>query len=300
VYFIGDGATASSVVWSQTVTGLTPGLVYKFQFYYAAGNPDAVRAVLQTTISDGTLTGANITANNSNAWTQALYTFTPTGTTATITLTNLTATGSTNGNDFFLDNIEFLEPCTVMSSINVLADCALPVELIDFNVKKNGADALLSWSTSMELNSSHFVIEKSTDGFLFSSIGRVEAAGNSNAVNVYNYTDFSIAEGITYYRLAQYDLNGDVHYSVVRALHHEGIDDIIIMPNPNNGVFTVMLTKSAESEIYVLNVLGQFVYNAGKSTSNFRSIDISDVAAGTYYLMINSANESLVKKIIKE
>ena len=277
-------------------------MVYKFQFYYAAADPDATRAVLQTAISGGTLTGSNVTANNPTAWTQALYTFTPSGTSATITITNLTASGSTNGNDFYLDDLEFLEPCSVISSIIVQADCTLPVELTDFNAARKGTGALLTWGTATELNSAYFIVEKSLNGTSFSSIGRVNAAGNSSSLRRYAFTDPSVTNGITYYRLAQYDVDGTVHYSQIRALYKDGIGEVEIIPNPNNGVFVITLSNigDVKSSIVVLNVLSQIVYESGESSSNYRTIDISNLPAGTYYVQVSTHEETVVKKVVKD
>jgi hypothetical protein len=301
-YFIGDGATTSTDVWSQTISGLTSGLVYKFQYYYAAADPDATHAVLHTAITGGTVSGSDVTASSATTWTQATYTFTASGTSATITISNLTSTGNTNGNDFYLDNMEFLEPCTVISAINVLADCSLPVELTDFNAVRKGTGALLTWGTANELNSDYFIVEKSIDGTSFSPIGKVKAAGNSTSLKRYDFTDPSITSGLTYYRLAQYDIDGTVHYSQIRVLHKDGVGEVEIVPNPNNGVFVVTLNTvgDVKSRIVVLNVLGQIVYEQGESTANYRNVDISNLPAGTYYLQVSSLEDTVVKKIIKE
>jgi len=307
-YFVADGGTAAGNILSYTLSGLTIGTVYKFQYYYAAGNPDANRAQITTSVTGGTLAaiaptaGATITTTNPAAWTQATYSITATAASLTITLRNPTNPGNTNGNDFFLDNVEFLEPCTVKSSINVIVNCSLPVELTDFNATRQGAGALLTWGTASELNSAYFNIEKSTDATSFSPIGKVDAAGNSNSVRRYSFTDPSIANGITYYRLAQYDLDGTVHYSPIRAVHKNGVGEVEVVPNPNNGTFVVTLNNSGEikSFVSVLNVLGQVVYEGGESTANFRNVDISNLAAGTYYVQISTAQDTVVKKVIKE
>jgi hypothetical protein len=308
VYFIGDGATTSSMVWSQTVTGLTVGSVYKFQYYYAAGDPDATRAVLRTTITGGTVavvaptTSTDITTNNATAWNQATYTFTASSTSATITLTDMTSTGSTNGNDFYLDNIEFLSPCLVTSTINVTVNCTLPVELVDFNAVKQGAGALLTWSTAKEENSAYFVIEKSSDGISFTEAGRKNAAGNSSSLLRYSFTDPFITSGVTYYRLAQYDIDGTVHYSEVKAVSKEGVNDVVVMPNPTQGTFVIMLdfTGEAKSYVNILNSLGQVVYEQAESTANFRNVDISHLPSGVYYLQVSTHDNTIVKKVVKE
>jgi hypothetical protein len=248
------------------------------------------------------MTGSNVTASSATGWTQATYTFTPSGTSATISITNLTATGSTNGNDFYLDDMEFLEPCSVISSIIVQADCALPVELTDFNAVRKGTGALLTWGTASEFNSAYFMVEKSLDGTTFSSIGRVTAAGNSSSLRNYTFTDPTVTNGITYYRLAQYDIDGTVHYSQIRALYKDGIGEVEIIPNPNNGVFVITLSNvgDVKSSIIVLNVLSQIVYESGASSSNYRNIDISNLPAGTYYVQVSTQEETVVKKVVKD
>ncbi|MBC7487388.1 MAG: T9SS type A sorting domain-containing protein, partial [Cytophagaceae bacterium] len=162
--------------------------------------------------------------------------------------------------------------------------------------------ALLTWGTAIELNSSYFIIEKSLDGISFSSIGRVEAAGNSSSLIRYNFTDPSITSGITYYRLAEYDIDGSLQYSPIRAVHKEGVGQVEVIPNPNNGTFvvTVNTTSDIKSRLVVLNILGQVVYEEGESTSNYRTVNISSLPAGTYYLQLSTAEETIGKKIIKE
>ena len=305
-YFIGDAATVASNVWSTTVA-VTAGKTYKFQYYYAAANPDnAARPQMQTSITGvaGTLTGTNnIIINNSSAWTQATYTFAATATgTATITLRNITASGSTNANDFFLDNMEFLDPCTVTSTINVTINCTLPVDLISFNATNHGNGALLTWTTTSETNSSHFIVQKSSDGISFNSIGKVNAAGNSSALNNYSFVDPSISAGITYYRLVQYDFDGQSHYSEIKSVTKNSINDVQVYPNPNNGIFTIVMNNTGEvkTRVTIINAIGQVVYERHETTANELTIDISPLAVGIYYLQIGSVQDSKVIKIIKE
>ena len=302
LYFIGDGATFSSMVWSQTINGLTIGTVYRFQFYYAAGDPDnAARAVLRPTINGGGSLG-DVTCNNSTGWTLATYNWTANSATAVLTITNMTTSGNTNANDFFMDNMQFLAPCLVSTSIKVIPDCSLPVELTDFNAVKQGNGALLNWGTSMEVNSSYFVVEKSSDGIHFSAIGEVKAAGNSSIALRYSFVDPAIASGITYYRLAQYDLDGTVHYSVIRTVTKDGTTGVQVTPNPNNGNFVITFDQAGEvkAQISVVNSLGQTVYTGETIDTNFKNIDITALASGIYYLQVNTGAETIVKKIVKE
>jgi hypothetical protein len=305
-FYIADGNINSTVVFNLAISGLTNGGTYQYSFYYASGSNDPNKAILSTTMSGGTITSGsgNVTTSNTGSWSLATYVFTATSTSVTMTMTNLLSTGSTNGNDFYLDNFQLIQQntCPLTQTINVTLNCTLPVELIGFDAVKQGEGALVTWETANEQNSSYFVVEKSTDGVNFEPIGKLTAAGNSITTHSYSFIDPSIASGITYYRLAQYDINGEVHYSVIKTVSKEGISTIQVVPNPNNGTFAIIFDNAGEveSQISVFNALGQIVYEDSESTTNYKNIDISQLASGIYYLHVNTQAQNVVKKIIKE
>ena len=182
------------------------------------------------------------------------------------------------------------------------ANCnPLPVALIDFNAVKQGAGALVAWFTTNEQNSAYFIVEKSTNGTSFEPIGKVTARGNSASFLGYSFTDPSIASGVTYYRLAQYDINGTVYYSIIKTVVKDGLTGVHVVPNPNNGIFIVTLDNASEvkSRVTVLNALGQVVYT-NESTDNLRNVDISALASGIYYLQVSSNEATIAQKMIKE
>jgi hypothetical protein len=83
--------------------------------------------------------------------------------------------------------------------------------------------------------------------------------------------------------------------------------DVRVIPNPNNGSFTVKgaLASGADEEvtIEVSNMLGQVVYN-GKVTAQNGAINsqvqLSNVANGTYILNLRSATEQTIFHIVVE
>ena len=84
----------------------------------------------------------------------------------------------------------------------------LPVELTSFNGIQNGRNNLLFWETATENNCSHFNIEKSEDGENWANIGTINGSGNSTQKIEYQLTDFKVKPIINYYRLVQYDFDG--------------------------------------------------------------------------------------------
>ena len=85
---------------------------------------------------------------------------------------------------------------------------ALPVELLYFEGNAYGTANYLEWATATEHNSSHFVVEKSTDGWEWQLIGQLDAAINSTQELRYNLTDDNVMPVLNYYRLRQFDTDG--------------------------------------------------------------------------------------------
>lgn len=126
-------------------------------------------------------------------------------------------------------------------------NASLPVELRLFSVsQQENKWALLEWTTEAEQNSSHFEIERSSDGQNWESIGQVESNGFATAENHYLFQDleaihYSNPEGWLYFRLKMVDLDATYEYSSIQSIQFEKtllINDLLIYPNPSlEGVF---------------------------------------------------------------
>jgi len=92
--------------------------------------------------------------------------------------------------------------------ISVTSPQPLPVELLYFTADKEPTYNLVHWATASENNSSHFIVERSTDGLEWRNIETVAAAGNSTEKLTYNIVDATVPVTINYYRLIQYDIDG--------------------------------------------------------------------------------------------
>ena len=66
----------------------------------------------------------------------------------------------------------------------------------------------LTWATNLEEAHAHFVVEASVDGKTFREVGRVEGAGDSDAVNQYEYLHVGAPNGTLYYRLQEVSVSG--------------------------------------------------------------------------------------------
>lgn len=122
-------------------------------------------------------------------------------------------------------------------------DVILPVEMLSFTgTLQTSGFVLLDWATATETNNSHFCVERSTNGFTYTEIGRVAGHGTSSQTNNYTFTDASPAQGTNYYRLKQTDYNGVSEYFgivVVEVLTNGDGCVLTVFPNPCQGMCTV-------------------------------------------------------------
>jgi hypothetical protein len=75
--------------------------------------------------------------------------------------------------------------------------------------------------------------------------------------------------------------------------------DIIIYPNPNNGIFTIELNNHLNEEIDItfISSIGQIV-NQQKFNGNIINFNALYLSSGIYSLIIKSKNQYLIKKVI--
>ncbi len=112
-----------------------------------------------------------------------------------------------------------------LTGVNVVV---LPVELAYFIGERKDHRVELIWMTHSELNCDYYEVQRSKDGEHFEESGRVTGAGNSTVDIEYSYTDMMPGKGLQYYRLKQFDFNGDHSYSGVIAIS-DGTNEIWVV-----------------------------------------------------------------------
>ncbi|WP_191967962.1 T9SS type A sorting domain-containing protein [Rhizosphaericola mali] len=171
---------------------------------------------------------------------------------------------------------------------------ALPIRLLSFTVTENNTSNILNWQTAVETNNNYFVIEKSTDGNNFDSIGTVKGAGNSDQTLSYSYTDDEPVSGTNYYRLKQVDFDGNYTYSSIASIYYSGIVssmDISIYPNPGKGTINIKGNWNNLTSVRVVSMLGQVVYVGNITTSSFQLP--TNLVKGLYIINFYKGSKSI-------
>lgn len=172
----------------------------------------------------------------------------------------------------------------------------LPVELLFLAGLPNGNAVDLTWATASEKTSSHFVVERSGNGFDFTPIGRVAAAGNSQYRIDYAFTDHDPFTGVNYYRLKLVDLDGRTDVSNVIAVAFKGNGDkVMVYPNPATDRLNlaVELPDQATVTLRILDATGRMVrelHPVMEPGQTALGIDVGNLAPGPYLVHLGSSN----------
>jgi hypothetical protein len=164
----------------------------------------------------------------------------------------------------------------------------LPLSLLAFNADKYGErSALISWRTSNEINTSHFMVERSLDRYSWEEVGKVQAAGESAATLNYQLVDENVYDGRKpnarfYYRLNMVDRDGRAQKSNIDVVQFSNNNlsgvSVFVFPNPSTDGVNIELNYTEESaspaEFLMYNELGQMVYKQNvPDGSTFEFID---------------------------
>ena len=185
----------------------------------------------------------------------------------------------------------------------------VPVKLMSFTAVLNNNKADLKWTTASEINVSHFVIERSTDGTNYADAGVVFANGNAVDKTNYSFSDYliNVQSTIVYYRLRSVDIDGKSQYSETRIIRigklTENTIAILTYPNPvNNDVHITIHYKWQDKKVTyeIINSFGQLTKKAESVISSQTEVlNLNSLSKGFYLIRVTCNGEIAQQKIIK-
>jgi len=191
-----------------------------------------------------------------------------------------------------------------LDDININYSGIAPVSLLSFDAVRNGKVNNLQWSTSLEVNTSKFIIERSTDGKNFTSLGEVRATGNSTVNQHYRFTDAAPIKAVNYYRIRMIDNDNTYKLSEIKNVKNSGIAEMAVNPNPVNQLMRISLEADANetATVVVTDLTGKRIISKSMSVIaglNNLEIPVSQLSSGTYIVTVRLGSQTLVKKINK-
>ncbi|MBO9635220.1 MAG: hypothetical protein J7578_19070 [Chitinophagaceae bacterium] len=169
---------------------------------------------------------------------------------------------------------------------------ALPLVFSLFNVTCNNNAAVISWQTAMEINTDHFNVQRSVNGADWITINTLKAAGQSNSLLNYSYTDPAPASsGKVFYRIQSVDIDGSKNYTAVRVSTCSSELVWQVWPNPVHQLAYISLKADGVYKASIRlfdnkgSVVAQWQKGLQRGVNQF-PLDLQRLPAGTYHLLI--------------
>jgi FG-GAP-like repeat len=174
----------------------------------------------------------------------------------------------------------------------------VPLQLLSFTGKLSDKNIVLNWTTTNEVNTDYFIVERSINGLSFSNDGTVSSMNNPSIIHNYQYQVKNPVNGLNYFRLKMVDKDGKFTYSNIIKIQTGAVNTFSVLSNPvKDNLSMTGLKRGATLALYD---------NAGRMLlqkiiqDQSLLMDISFLPSGVYYL--NYSNKGLIenKKIIKQ
>ena len=169
---------------------------------------------------------------------------------------------------------------------DTIAAGPLPISLADISATLSSGKILITWQTATELNTSHFIIQHSTNGTYFTNVGTEDAIGTG--ANSYSFTDNFPANGINYYRLESIDKDGTIAYSKVVTASLSTNTTISDYPNPSKGKLTINGEHIAT--VQVVDNLGKIINILSFKDASSPTVSVYGLQAGAYHLRVQTTD----------
>lgn len=192
---------------------------------------------------------------------------------------------------------DFNAPIVTNNALTNIQLNPVPLRLLSFNgyLRPGFRQAMLSWETANEENSSHFVLQRSDDGRGYTDLALIPAMGSGN--HSYSYKDM-ILKSVQFYRLRIYDKDGHINLSpVIRLFENNPVDAIRLISNPVYDDLRYILLnetlsgKNAQLFDAMGNLVHTFILRNGPGVT-----DISHLPDGYYLLKAGDQVIRLVKR----
>lgn len=196
---------------------------------------------------------------------------------------------------------------TDFSKFGIVAaeSAVLPVELTHLSAHAVDNNYIkIAWETESEINNQGFEIERSIDGKNFEKIGWQDGSGENGAR--YNFDDKKVIKNqLYYYRLKQFDLDGQYEYFHIVTEKIIGEVQIDIYPNPTLDEIYFQVSNDLKKEdmsLEIFDMLGRIVfadkdYFSEQESTQF-SLQNANLPKGIYFLKINNVDHVLATKTL--
>lgn len=179
------------------------------------------------------------------------------------------------------------DPHTITTGLQVFTN---------FNaVIKESNKVWLQWDVDSVEEGDYFIVERSTDGSHFETVGAVRSTGIRDR---YELTDIAPPNGQNFFRIKYTSQSGRIAYSRTTTLSLSGDVDFKFYPNPVDKLFIVRTEHSID--IQVLDANGN-IRISKRLQPGIQVINASPLERGVYVLRVTDkeSNRAISQQLMK-
>ena len=173
------------------------------------------------------------------------------------------------------------------------------LETLTVNSEEFQIGNFLSWTTSSEINSKAFYVEKSINGVDFENLADIEAAGFSNKEITYRYMDIQVTDKTVYYRLRQADKDGTESITQLVRVEKKLTNNFMIadfsdIAVKENFYVSINAFSAGEMEYTLKSYKGDVIFNTTRNLDeglNEFEINLRDEKTGKYSVTFKMGDE---------
>jgi hypothetical protein len=202
-----------------------------------------------------------------------------------------------NSGSVSADNTVFGDPCggTVKQLyIQATYSTTLPITLVSFTAEKINTDKVkLQWTGTNEINTSAFIVQRSTNGSVYDDVGSIASAGSGD--NHYSFINATTGTQQNYfYRLKIVDQDGKFQYSNIVHLNFSGTrEKLSVFPNPANDMITINSSRALPA--HISNMSGVVVKSINLINGS-QILNVKNLVPGVYFIRTTEEVIKFLKK----
>lgn len=225
-----------------------------------------------------------------------------------------TLSGTTNSSGQLIDNLSTTKVGTITvtsvagygglsTASNYTGISILPILISDFTGQVQNTRTVLSWDITSVDNGKDIVIQRSSDGYNFDSIGAVTVNGQQSLLGQHTYDDQSPLAGTNYYRLHLVNTDGTSTYSTIVAVSFgqaATTNNITILGNPLTSELRLSGITGEKGMVVIFDATGRIMQEATtEGVTGILSISCNNLPRGQYFAKVIRNNGSQTLPFVK-
>ena len=176
----------------------------------------------------------------------------------------------------------------LLNEVSLAAEAhPLPLTWGSITANRKKGTAFIVWQTYNERQTAFFEVERSADGMLWNTIGGPVPAANTSNFHQYHFSDSTVLNNKTFYRIKQVDRDQQFSYSSIAwvpAIQSQSV--VSIYPNPATHQVSIQSSITPLKTLHIYDVNGQLIKTAIVPAVTTYALSVITLPKGVYTVQV--------------